>query len=165
MEKWNFEEYRLKMDRAATDQEKQEVFQELAKLVLCRRTSNENTIMEMMEMQLVDCSYQEKSVTLRFPVMSWQINPIGTLHGGISATAADDTGGLLTQMVTMTGVTPTVYLNTSYLSPVKLGDNLIVKARIERAGKRLIHVHVEGWAEAAGEMAIAAMATYMAVYD
>lgn len=165
MEKWNFEEYRLKMNQAVTDQEKQEVFQELAKLVLCRRTSNENTIMEMMEMQLVDCSYQEKSVTLRFPVMSWQINPIGTLHGGISATAADDTGGLLTQMVTMTGVTPTVYLNTSYLSPVKLGDDLIVKARIERAGKRLIHVHVEGWSEATGEMAIAAMATYMAIYD
>lgn len=165
MEKWNFEEYRLKMDQAATDQEKQEVFLALAKRVLCRRTSNEDTIMEMMEMELVDCSYQEKSVTLRFPVMSWQINPIGTMHGGISATAADDTGGLLTQMVTMTGVTPTVYLNISYLSPVKRGDDLIVKARIERAGKRLIHVHVEGWSEATGEMAIAAMATYMAIYD
>lgn len=165
MEKWNFEEYRLKMDQAATDQEKQEVFLALAKRVLCRRTSNEDTIMEMMKMELVDCSYREKSVTLRFPVMSWQINPIGTMHGGISATAADDTGGLLTQMVTMTGVTPTVYLNTSYLSPVKLGDDLIVKARIERAGKRLIHVHVEGWSEATGEMAIAAMATYMAIYD
>ena len=165
MEKWNFEEYRLKMDQAATDQEKQEVFLALAKRVLCRRTSNEDTIMEMMEMELVDCSYHEKSVTLRFPVMSWQINPIGTMHGGISATAADDTGGLLTQMVTMTGVTPTVYLNISYLSPVKRGDDLIVKARIERAGKRLIHVHVEGWSEATGEMAIAAMATYMAIYD
>lgn len=165
MGEWNFEEYRLKMNQAAAEQEKQIVFQELAERVLCRRTTNEDTIMEMMEMQLVDCSYQEKSVVLRFPVMSWQINPIGTLHGGISATAADDTGGLLTQMVTMTGVTPTVYLNTSYLSPVKLGDNLIVKAKIERAGKRLVHVHVEGRSEATGEMAIAAMATYMPIYD
>lgn len=165
MECLNFEKYRIKLEEAANDEEKQVAFAELTNRVLTKRTSWEKTIMEMMEMELIESSYQEKSITLRFPVMDWQINPIGTLHGGISATAADDAGGLLTQVVSMTGITPTVYLNTSYLSPVKEGDSLIVKAKIERQGKRLVHVHAEGWAESTGERAIAAMAAYMPLYE
>lgn len=160
----NFEKYRTGLAQAASDQEKEQVFMALAAKMLSKRIRSEKTISEMMEMELVAASFKELSVTLRFPVRSWQINPIGTLHGGISGTAADETGGLLTQVTSMTGVTPTVYLNTSYLSPVKEGDALVVKARIERAGKRLVHVHCEGWAESTGEMAIAAMGAYMPIY-
>lgn len=160
----NFEKYRTELAQAASDQEKEQVFMALAAKMLSKRIRSEKTISEMMEMELVAASFKEQSVTLRFPVMSWQINPIGTLHGGISGTAADETGGLLTQVTSMTGVTPTVYLNTSYLSPVKEGDALVVKARIERAGKRLVHVHCEGWAESTGEMAIAAMGAYMPIH-
>lgn len=160
----NFEKYRMELEQAASDQEKEDVFAALAAKMLSRRIRSEKTISEMMEMELVASSYQERSVTLRFPVRSWQINPIGTLHGGISGTAADETGGLLTQVTAMTGVTPTVYLNTSYLSPVKEGDALVVKAKIERQGKRLVHVHCEGWAESTGEMAIAAMGAYMPIH-
>lgn len=163
MEHWGFEEYREKMSAAVGDEEKQEVFAEAAGRILNTRTSTEDTIIEMMKIELVSCDYQEKSITLRFPVLPWQINPIGTLHGGLSATAADDAGGLLTQLLTMTKITPTVYLNTSYLSPVMMGDCLVVKAKVERQGKRLIHVHMQGWAESTGEMAIAAMGAFMAI--
>lgn len=161
----NLEKYRIQMEQAVTAEEQEQAFTALASYVLSKRVRKEKTISEMMEMELIASSYAEKSITLRFPVMKWQINPIGTLHGGVSATAADETGGLLTQISCMTSVTPTVYLNTSYLSPVKEGDSLIVKARIERQGKRLVHIHAEGWAQSTGELAIAAMGAYMPIFS
>lgn len=59
------------------------------------RTLYENNVNQkdlingMMRAEAAGCSYEEGTLSFAFPVQKWQTNRVGSLHGGIIATAFD----------------------------------------------------------------------------
>ncbi|MCH1981035.1 PaaI family thioesterase [Ruminococcus sp. OA3] len=152
--------YRDKIKNAGPSAQ-ESLFREMAEAVLSHRRGANSGIMQMMKMELAECSYREQSITLRFPVEHWQLNPLNTMHGGLSATACDSTGGLLTRIAAFTGITPTVSLNMNYLSPILENTHLMIKARVEHLGKTLVQISMDGWIEETGKPAVMATGIYM----
>lgn len=152
--------YRDKIKNAGPD-ELESLFREFSGAVIRYRKTEGAGIMQMMKMELADSSYTEQSITLRFPVEHWQLNPLNTMHGGLSATACDSTGGLLTRVTAYTAITPTVSLNMTYLSPILEGTHLMVKAKVHHLGRTLAQISMEGWIEETGKQAVMATGVYM----
>ena len=67
-------------------------------------------INDMLEPEFVACSAEQQTLELRFPLNEWMLNPMGTMHGGIIATAVDLTMGSLTRFYRHTGTISTVTL-------------------------------------------------------
>lgn len=64
---------------------------------IARMYAESHTFNGLMKPQLIKCSYEEKSITTAFPVMEWQKNRAGYMHGGLIASAFDITMGLLSR--------------------------------------------------------------------
>ncbi|MGI6007045.1 MAG: PaaI family thioesterase [Ruminococcus sp.] len=152
--------YKDKIENASAE-EQEKLFREMGEAILNHRRITSSGIMQMMKMEMADCSYSEKSIILRFPVEHWELNPLQTMHGGLSATACDSTGGLLARIVSYTGVTPTVSLNMTYLAPILENTHLMVKARVDHLGKNLAQISMNGWVEETGKAAVTAVGIYM----
>ncbi|WP_411336300.1 PaaI family thioesterase [Ruminococcus gauvreauii] len=152
--------YRDKIKSAGAS-EQESLFREMTEAVLRHRRVANSGIMQMMKMELAYCSYREQSITIRFPVEHWQLNPLNTMHGGLSATACDSTGGLLTRVAAFTGITPTVSLNMNYLAPIQEGTHLMIKATVEHLGRTLAQISMDGWIEETGKPAVMATGVYM----
>ena len=50
-----------------------------------------------LKMEFHSWSYEERSITVRFPVQKWELNHMGSMHGGIIATAIDTVCGMTTR--------------------------------------------------------------------
>ena len=145
------------------EQKKEEAFREMAQKNLKWRASRKGSIVQMLTPKLVSSSYARKELVMRYELKEWELNPLGSLHGGITATMFDNQGGLLVQISSLCRKTPTVYLNVNYTSPLLPGDNLVICARVSHLGKRMINVTQEARAESDGRMIATAMVGYMAI--
>ena len=114
-----------------------------------------------LEGNYLGCSGEEMSMTIEFPVLEWEANYAGILHGGIFATMLDHTAGITA--ICFTGAwTPTVDLDVHYLRSAQVGQTLISKAYIEFHGRRIIHMRAEMTCKETGKVVAVALATYMA---
>lgn len=113
-----------------------------------------------LEGRYISCSGEEKSMTMEFPVLEWETNYGGILHGGIICTMLDHAAGV-TAICFMGGWTPTVDLDVHFLRPAKAGDTLIGKACIEFCGSRIIHLRAELVSKTTGKKIASALATYI----
>jgi len=86
---------------------------------------------------------EEGSVTVEFLVREEMTNPVNILHGGAAASMMDDVMGMTVYMLGRESFYTTVNLSIDYLSPAKTGDTLLVKSKITRAGKTVIHITCE----------------------
>lgn len=159
----DYEYYKKRYAEANGEEELEQVFREIVESALRWRVSRKGSIVEMLKPELISCNYKEKEIVLRYPMQAWEQNPIGTLHGGITATMLDNQGGLLTQSLALCFRTPTIYLNINYTSPLMMGDNLIVRVWCTHFGKRTVNVMGEAKAEATGKMIATAMVGYMVI--
>ena len=96
-----------------------------------------------MQIEFYSCSYEKKSVTLRFPIQRWELNHMSTVHGGIIASAIDTACGTAVRSVSGKTMIPTINLNINYLSPGTAGDALLVTARADRAGRRICNISAQ----------------------
>lgn len=115
-----------------------------------------NSVNGMMKPEFVECSHDEKWLAVAFPVQEWEKNRAGTMHGGIIAVAFDLTAGLLTHFFMNENLLPTIQLETVFLRPVPIGDVFVVRAKINMAGKKLIHLYCEGIVKSTGKLAATA---------
>ena len=118
-----------------------------------------------MKLEYYDCDPEESSLTLRFPVQKWELNHMGTLHGGLYATAVDTTSGALVRNLTGCIITPTINLNINYLKPAVEGDALLVKATAERIGRHLANIHADCRSEKTGRLLASASINFMPVKE
>lgn len=114
----------------------------------------------LMEPKFRSCSYEEKSLTLSFPVLEWERNRAGAMHGGMIGAAFDIVMGYLTRYLAEQNFAPTISLETVYLRPVPVGDTLVICARANLAGRKLTHLYGEGYLESSGKLAATATASY-----
>ncbi|GGM76225.1 hypothetical protein GCM10010967_04750 [Dyadobacter beijingensis] len=67
-------------------------------------------------------------------------NPMGTLHGGIAATILDDIVGTMVYAMGREFGFTSVNLNCDFLNPAVVGDVLVARSAVIRAGRNIVHV-------------------------
>lgn len=106
---------------------------------------------------------ERKEVTLKFPVQDWQVNGLGTLHGGITSTMMDLTMCMAIFCYTRETIPPTISMTINYLRPVPMDDGVLITARVTSAGKRNATAYCEAIVPATGKVASTAVGTYAIV--
>lgn len=122
--------------------------------------SRPNEMDARLEGKYFGCCGEEKSLTIEFPVLDWEANYSGILHGGIICTMLDHTAGV-TAICFMGGWTPTVDLDVHFLRKAEVGDTLLSKAKIEFCGRNIIHLSAELTSKTTGKTVATALATYL----
>lgn len=85
----------------------------------------------------------EGAMTLRYSVREEMTNPMGQLHGGISAAIIDDAiGCTLYADAHLPGYT-TISNYIDYLLPAKLGEKVIARTRVIKKGNRIVNAKCE----------------------
>lgn len=121
----------------------------------------EHTVNGMMQSEKVGCSYEDKSITLGFPVLEWQANRGGMMHGGVICTAFDMTAAAVARFCAGENYAPTISLDVKYIRPVQLGDKMIVTAKATAAGKRITQIICEAKSSRTGKLVATAATVYM----
>ncbi|MBC7922775.1 MAG: PaaI family thioesterase [Ferruginibacter sp.] len=85
----------------------------------------------------------EGSLTVEFTVREEMTNPMGILHGGISAAMMDDVLGATVFSLGEENFFTSVNLNVDYLSSAKLGEVVTVHSRVVRKGRNIIHAECQ----------------------
>ena len=119
-----------------------------------------NSINEMMKPEFVECSYDAKTLTVAFPVLEWEKNRVGAMHGGIIAAAFDIATGLLARFFAGENFAPTIQLETVFIRPIPIGDVFVVHVKTNLAGRKLTHLYCEGFVKSTGKLAATATASY-----
>ena len=105
-----------------------------------------DTIIGMLRPSFVECSAEEGSLILAYPAMAWERNPLNVMQGGVVATILDFSIACLA-VYYGSDKAVTVSLQTSYLRGCPIDGTLIVKTKITKAGKTMIHAYAECWEE------------------
>ncbi len=107
----------------------------------------------------VSCDFEKKEACFAFEAMEWELNPGGSLHGGIIITCFDMSMGLTCHYYAKQHMITTVNLTTTFLKPVLLGDVVQYKVRITNLGRTLISMVAEGWVHRNGKDVLVGTAT------
>ena len=119
-----------------------------------------DSVNAMMKPEFVECSFERKMLTMTFPVLEWEKNRVGAMHGGMIATAFDIAFGLLTRFLARQNFTPTIQLETVFLRPIPIGDAFVVHVKANLAGRKLTHLYGEGFVKSTGKLAATATSSY-----
>lgn len=138
-----------------TDMEN-EIKSEIEKMYLNQRGS----VNAMMEPAFVVCSFEDKTLTLDFPVLEWEKNRVGYMHGGMIAAAFDIVTGLLARFFAGQSFAPTIQLETVFIRPIPIGEVFRVRVKTNLAGRKLTHLYGEGFIKSTGKLAATATSSY-----
>ena len=140
-------------------QKKMEAYME--KTIQEIRVDQAEIVNGMMHAEYLGCSFEDKSVKFLFPVLPWQANRVGMMHGGAMCTAFDLSMAALARFVANSNFTPTISLEVKYIRPVQMGDRLVVTTRATTAGRRISQFVSEAVIESTGKLAATATSVYM----
>ena len=115
----------------------------------------------MMKPEFVDCSFEEKTLTLSFPVLEWEKNRVGSMHGGIVGAAFDIAMGFLTRFLIGESFAPTINLETVFIRPIPIGDILVIHVKTNLSGRKLTHLYGEAFIKSSGKLAATATSSYL----
>lgn len=143
--------------------EKQQQMEERIKAFIQNvNDTQSDAILGMIRPRFVACDCEEQTLTMAFPAMHWERNPLGVMQGGVVATILDFAIACLT--INYAGDAPvTVSLQTSYLRGCPIDGTLMVRVRATKVGRTLLHAFAECWEEKTpGKLVATANGAYMA---
>lgn len=114
----------------------------------------------LMKPEFVECSYENKTITVEFPVMEWEQNRAGVMHGGMIGAAFDFAMGLLTRYFSGQDFAPSILLETTFIRPIPIGDTLVIQAKTNLSGRKLTHLYGEAFVKSSDKLAATATASY-----
>ena len=155
-------EKKKKLPENASEQERQEAMEYGIRMAI-EGAGDPPRIHEMMKKSFVACSEKERWLTLAYEVEEWELNPIGTMHGGLIATAIDASCGLLVRYLSGSLRTPTVSMTLNYLTPVQVGERLLVTVRAVKVGRSLVNLCAEAVLENSKKTAATATAVFFPI--
>lgn len=115
-----------------------------------------------MESDLYAFSPEERKITLSFPVLKKELNPNGAMIGGLICTAIDITYGIL--VFGLCGgeiIPPTITMTTNFINAIFGGDTLLVTAKVESWGKRIINMSAVGVSKDTGKTIITSTTSFV----
>jgi len=89
----------------------------------------------------------EGSATISYKIRKEMTNPLGTIQGGVMAALIDDTMGLAFYTLFLQNMFTTTNLNINYLFGAKEGEEVIVKAKSVRVGKKIANIECKVYNE------------------
>lgn len=103
-----------------------------------------DSIGDMLHLGLVFWDEAEKACLLRGQTQGWMRNVAGTLHGGIGATLADQSMGLVAYALKEEPcVIATISMQVNYHRPLHPGEDVLLRVRVVSVTKSLISLSVE----------------------
>lgn len=153
------------------DEKSKEIFNEIKEKIEALRQhegskSDDMPITLQLESDIYDFSKEENSITFSFPVLKKELNPNGAMMGGVICTALDMTCGLLIFALCGGGVIPpTVSMTTNFINAIFGGDTLLVTAKIESWGKRIINMSAKGVSKDTGKTIVTSTAVFISNSD
>ena len=123
--------------------------------------NQKDTVNGMMQSVNMGCSYRDKSISLGFPILAWQANRAGMVHGGVICTAFDITAAAVARFCAGENYAPTISLDVKYIRPVQLGDTMVVTARAVSAGRRITQIVCQAESRDTGKLVATAATVYM----
>ena len=111
--------------------------------------------------ELADCSEENRELTLRFPLLDWEVNGLGTLHGGMVSAMMDLVMSMAVFCFSRRSIPPTISMTTNYLRPIPMdGGSVLIRARLTSLGSRNATAFCEAVVPATGKIACTAIGTY-----
>ncbi len=109
---------------------------------------------------LESCNGEEMELVLRYPLSDWQVNGLGTLHGGITCTMMDLTMSMAVYCFSRQTIPPTISMSINYLRPVPMEEAVLIRARVTSLGRRNATAYCEAIVPRTGKVACTAIGTY-----
>ena len=123
-----------------------------------------HTLNGRLRAELDACDDGAQELTLRFPLQDWQVNGLGTLHGGMVNTMMDLAMSMAVYCFSRKSIPPTVSMTANYLRPVPMdGGSVLIRARLTSLGRRNATAYCEAIVPATGKTACTAIGTYAIV--
>jgi len=116
-----------------------------------------------MRPELEDCDEDSRTLTLKFPMQDWEVNGIGTLHGGLISCMADLTMSIVLRYYMKGGIPPTISMTVNYMKTVPLDGYALVRARVTSVGRRVGTGCCEVIVPSTGKVAATAIGTFATV--
>ena len=83
---------------------------------------------------------EEGKTTIELTVRKDMTNPLGTLHGGMTACILDEFIGMTVYLLDKEHHYTTGSLNVNYLRPARVGDTIFAEVEVVRNGKTIVFV-------------------------
>ncbi|MFT5917719.1 MAG: hypothetical protein ACJAWV_002752 [Flammeovirgaceae bacterium] len=90
---------------------------------------------------------EEGELTVSIKVRKEMTNPMGILHGGMSALIMDEVIGGGVYTLNRDTFFTSVNLSVDFLSSIPMGENVIAKCQIVRAGKTIVNAECQLFTE------------------
>ena len=118
------------------------------------------TLNSRLKAELVSCDDATQEIVLQFPLQQWQVNGLGTLHGGIVNTMMDLAMSMVVYCFSRQSIPPTISMTTNYLRPVPMEEYVLIRTRLTSLGKRNSTAYCEAIVPKTGKVACTAIGTY-----
>lgn len=118
-----------------------QVIEQLTQLIGKEITQSPSPYMNWLRPILLDVG--EGRIVCRYTVRKEWTNPMGTLHGGVTASIVDDIIGGAIHSLDADKFHTTLNLVVDYFYPAREGDVLIAEANIIKKGKQIVNVQCE----------------------
>lgn len=90
-------------------------------------------------------SAESGELEFEFQILPEWLNPIGNLHGGVTAAIIDDTIGATMFSLNEPYFYTTINNTIDYFSSAKAGETIIAATRIIKKGKQFVNAECEIW--------------------
>lgn len=121
------------------------------------------TLNGRMKAEFDSCDDDKQEIVLRFPLESWEVNGLGTLHGGMASTMMDLAMSMAVYVYSRQTIPPTISMTTNYLRPIPMEGYVLIKARVTSLGKRNATCYCEAVVPTSGKVACTSIGTYAIV--
>lgn len=122
-----------------------------------------HTLNGRMKAQLESCDEETKELVLRYPLEDWEVNGLGTLHGGMSSAMMDLTMSMAVYCFSRQSIPPTISMTVNYLRAIPMDGSVLIKTRVTSLGKRNATAYCEAVIPGSGKLACTAVGTYAIV--
>ena len=124
------------------------------------RRNQRSDINQMMTVTFARCSAEERYLELYHQMAEWEINVIGTMHGGLISFLLDATMAIACRAYTGDQVTPTLDIHVNFLRPVRQGSVVQTRGTVTHVGRRIVNLTAELWTEKREKLCATASATF-----
>lgn len=115
----------------------------------------------MLKGKLIDCDPEKDELVMEFPVLPWEGNRVGVMHGGAISAVFDLAMGNMARYQAQANWAPTIGMEVKFVRPIQVGDSLIVRVRATATGKRITQMYAEITSKETGKLSATATSVYM----